>query len=64
MLKKQELIMYKKIIIQKDGRLVLDLPKNLQNKLLEIFVVPVEETQIEDKIKQLESDEISDYQNN
>jgi len=56
--------MYKKIIIQKDGRLVLDLPKNLQNKLLEIFVVPVEETQIEDKIKQLESDEISDYNNN
>lgn len=53
--------MYKKIIIQNDGRLILELPKNLQNKLLEIFVLPIDELEVANKLNQKDKEEVSDY---
>jgi|GEM_PF-1766311 len=53
--------MYKKIIIQNDGRLILELPQNLQNKLLEVFVLPVDELDIATKLNQKNKEEDIDY---
>jgi len=50
--------MYKKIIIQNDSRLVLDLPLQLQNKLLEIFVVPVDDIDIGEKLDKKDDEEL------